>query len=305
MASRTCVARFGLPNCQFGLRTNSAVGDSAELTIAFVTPALIFDSASLLVVTIRSQPSTTSASPIAMRVAYRSSGVGAICTCENTAPPFCARPAISSTESPLPSRCAAIPSSCPIVTTPVPPTPVTTIPYAPSARNEGNGGLRQFRNAAGRGRLALLQLPALDGDEARAKTIQARVVLVAGRLIDLALAAEFGFQRLDRQAIGLQIAIAATFAHQFIDDDTPRRVGKVSLLCRVLLAPAPLFGRARLVIDHHRYAAVLAQLELDAIELVAMVHGDAFGKACVFRIFVRLVGDDDDFRLRLRPPSAA
>ena len=36
---------------------------------------------------------------------------------------------MSSTEQPLPSRCAAMPSSAPMVTTPVPPMPVTTIPY--------------------------------------------------------------------------------------------------------------------------------------------------------------------------------
>ena len=69
-----------------------------------------------------------SASPVAMRVECRSSGVGAICTCENTAPPFCARPAMSSTEIPSPSRWAAMPINCPIVTTPVPPMPVTMTP---------------------------------------------------------------------------------------------------------------------------------------------------------------------------------
>ncbi len=46
--------------------------------------------------------------------------------CRCTAPPFCASPAISISPAPLPSRCAAIASTAPIVTTPVPPTPVIT-----------------------------------------------------------------------------------------------------------------------------------------------------------------------------------
>src|SRR5437867_768932 len=45
-----------------------------------------------------------------------------------TGPPFCARPLISSTEQPLPSTCAAIARIWPIVTTPVPPIPVTRMP---------------------------------------------------------------------------------------------------------------------------------------------------------------------------------
>ncbi len=33
-----------------------------------------------------------------------------------------------------------MPRSCPIVTTPVPPTPVTMMPYAPCAGNDGSAG---------------------------------------------------------------------------------------------------------------------------------------------------------------------
>ena len=43
-----------------------------------------------------------------------------------TAPPFWARPAISIMPAPLPSRWAAWARIAPIVTTPVPPTPVIT-----------------------------------------------------------------------------------------------------------------------------------------------------------------------------------
>ena len=54
-----------------------------------------------------------------------SSGFGAIRTWLITAPFFCDRPVKSSAEQPRPSRCAAMPSSAPMVMTPVPPMPVT------------------------------------------------------------------------------------------------------------------------------------------------------------------------------------
>ncbi|MCM3378145.1 hypothetical protein M3654_24350, partial [Bacillus licheniformis] len=47
----------------------------------------------------------------------------------------------SSTVTPLFSRCAAIPSSAPIVTTPVPPTPVTSTPYARSIAGSVGSGI--------------------------------------------------------------------------------------------------------------------------------------------------------------------
>ena len=53
-----------------------------------------------------------------------------------TAPPFCARPVWSSTVAPLFSRCAAMPISAPIVTTPVPPMPVTRM-FQGCARSAG------------------------------------------------------------------------------------------------------------------------------------------------------------------------
>ncbi len=61
----------------------------------------------------------------ATRTACRSSGLGARRTWLITAPFFCDSPVKSSTVQPLPSRCAAMPSSAPTVITPVPPMPVT------------------------------------------------------------------------------------------------------------------------------------------------------------------------------------
>jgi len=56
-----------------------------------------------------------------------------------TAPPFCAMPSWSSTVTPLPSMCAAVPMMAPMVTTPVPPMPVISTPYGLSASDGSRG----------------------------------------------------------------------------------------------------------------------------------------------------------------------
>src|SRR6185369_7209118 len=90
-------------------------------------------------------------------------------------------------------------------------------------------------------RRAAARLAAVDGDEGRAKALYAGIVLVAGRLVDGALAAHLGFERLDRDAIRLHRAIAATLAHRRIDHDAARRI-----LHQAALAAAALFGGAGL-----------------------------------------------------------
>ena len=55
---------------------------------------------------------------------------GPMMTWLQVAPPFWASPAASWVTMPLPSMCAAMPSSWPMVMTPVPPTPATTMPQA-------------------------------------------------------------------------------------------------------------------------------------------------------------------------------
>src|SRR5206468_5651186 len=115
--------------------------------------------------------------------------------------------------------------------------------------------------------LRALQFAAFDGDEARAEALQARVVLVAGVLVDAAFATELGLDRLDRQAVALHRAVAAAFAHELVDDDAPGRI-----LDRAALAAAALLGGAGLVVDDHRAARDLAQRLLHFIELVAVVH---------------------------------
>src|SRR5262245_53005480 len=51
------------------------------------------------------------------------------------------------------------------------------------------------------------ELGPFDGDEARAEALDAGIILVAGRLVDLPLAAEDGLDRRDGDAVGLDTAI--------------------------------------------------------------------------------------------------
>ena len=87
-----------------------------------------------------SQPITKSALPTSTLVVWMASGVLAIWMWLQVEPPFCAKPAASWVMTPLPSRCAAMPSSEPMVITPVPPTPATTMPHAwVASGNTGSG----------------------------------------------------------------------------------------------------------------------------------------------------------------------
>ena len=63
---------------------------------------------------------------VSMRTWFSRSGLSAQRTKLSTEPPFCAKPMKSSTLADLPSRWAAIAITAPTVTTPVPPTPVTS-----------------------------------------------------------------------------------------------------------------------------------------------------------------------------------
>ncbi|KAG1445018.1 hypothetical protein G6F57_017679 [Rhizopus arrhizus] len=131
---------------------------------------------------------------------------------------------------------------------------------AVGAVKRGRGRQRQLFDQAlqaflvGLGRRALPGLAAHDGHEAGAEALQTGEVLVAAGLVDGTLAAEFGFQRLHRQAMRLLRTIAAAFADAFVDDDAARRVR-----IGVALAAAALFGGTGLVVDQHRHARVLAQ----------------------------------------------
>ena len=122
--------------------------------------------------------------------------------------------------------------------------------------------------AFARAGLALLQRAAFDGDEARAEALGAGIIFVAGRLVDLALAPEFGFLRQDRHAVRLDAAVAAAFADGFVDDHALRQIGELAFL-----AAAALLGGAGLVVDDDRHARQVAQFALDVVHLLAVVQG--------------------------------
>ena len=176
--------------------------------------------------------------PAARRCAPGSGADGSLArrTNESTEPPFCAKPMKSSTLAEWPSRCAAIAITAPTVTTPVPPTPVTSRSYGPvQACGAGSGSVSTLACEARRARPgeragALPQAAADDADEARAEPVGAGVVLVAARLVDLALAAELGLERHDGDAVRLHRAVAAAFADAFVDEEAPRRVDQLALL---------------------------------------------------------------------------
>ncbi len=122
-------------------RVKSPVVISCALTTAPVTPPVIRPSVFAPAVVTRSPPITACASPVATRIAVMSSGRSAMRRWMCTAPPFCARPAISIMPAPRPSSCAACASTAPIVTTPVPPTPVMTtlcVPWMTGSAGSGN-----------------------------------------------------------------------------------------------------------------------------------------------------------------------
>ena len=163
-------------------------------------------------------------------------------------------------------------------------------PHAAFQRRQG--WLGQGLQGVGRSASALgffLQLPPLNGDKTGAKPLGARVVLVAGALVDLALAAKLGLQGLHAQAVGLHAAVTTALANQRVDHHPLGRVNQ-----RAALAPAALFGGAGLVIDDDRGALDLAKLPLQDIEQVAVRHGHAHGQAAAAGVFFRLVGDDGD-----------
>ena len=129
----------------------------------------------------------------------------------------------------------------------------------------------------------------MDGHEGRAEAVDAGKVLVAARLVDRALAAELGFERLHRDAIGFDAAIAAAFADEFVDDDALVGIGIFAAL-----AAAALLGGAGLIVDQHRRAGNCAELLLDRDEIVARAQRHAGRPIGPRGIFADVVGDDDD-----------
>src|SRR3546814_4723053 len=138
-------------------------------------------------------------------------------------------------------------------------------------------------------RLLLAQAAAVHGDEAGAEAVHAGEVLVAGRLVDGALAAELGFHRHHRDAVGLHRAVAAALADQLVDEDAFGRIGIASAL-----TAAAFLGRTGLVVEQHADARRVAQLLLHAIEMVAVLDGDPGGPGGAGGILLRIVAHHHD-----------
>ena len=121
--------------------------------------------------------------------------------------------------TPLPSRCAAMPSNWPMVMTPVPPTPPTTMPQA----RLGVAATAVLAALAARSGClaglfwAFLSCPPLTVTKLGQKPLTQLKSLLQVLWLMRALAAKFGLQRLDAQAVGLLTAVAAAFAHQLVD----------------------------------------------------------------------------------------
>src|SRR5690606_20997082 len=137
--------------------------------------------------------------------------------------------------------------------------------------------------------LWLAQAAAMHGDEARAEALDAGIILVAGVLVDFALAPQLGLQRQYRQAVGFLSAIATTFAYGGVDEHALGRVFQLAAL-----AAAAFLGGAGLVVNDHRDALELAQLALHGIQLAAVMETGVGRETGAAGVFIRLVTDDGD-----------
>src|SRR5260370_19368587 len=106
----------------------------------------------------------------------------------------------------------------------------------------------------------------MDRDKTRAKSLDAGIVLVAVRLVDLALTAEFGFERLDGNTIGGLRAIAAAFAHQIVDEDALRWIR-----IQPPLAAAAFLRGACLIVDQDGKTTDFTQFPFNPVPLPAMM----------------------------------
>src|SRR5436190_23587274 len=109
-----------------------------------------------------------------------------------------------------------------------------------------------------------------DGQERRAVAVQAGVVLVAGRLMDLRLAPALRLDRMHAEAVRLHAAVAAALAHRLVDEDA-----QVRILELAALAQATLLRGTPLIVDERGDALRIAQDALRLVEPVAVPHLDA------------------------------
>ena len=136
-----------------------------------------------------------------------------------------------------------------------------------------------------------------DGQERRAVALEAGVVLVAGRLVDLRLAAELGLHRQHRQAVGLLAAVAAALADALVDQ---RPAAAASAACRACAGGASRPRTAGRGSARSR-PATAASSRCASIERRRGARTSAIGDSATPAVALGLVGGDDD----PRTPSAS
>ena len=195
------------------------------MTIARVTPRSARLSAGMLVATTISQPRMRLAPPGAMRTVARSSGDGAMRTWLMTAPFFCDSPGeVERRAGQAVDMGGHAEQRADGDDAGAADTGDQDIEGAIQRRHRRQRQIGEQRLRIGRGAVGLAELAAMHGDEARAKALDAGKILVAVRLVDPTLAAEFGLQRLHRDAVGGLRAVAAAFADALVDEDALLRI---------------------------------------------------------------------------------
>ena len=158
--------------------------------------------------------------------------------------------------------------------------------YGPLVVAHQQLGIGQLR--VKRGDLVTRRLRRHDREEGGAISLQARVVLVAGGLMNLCLAPELGLDGQHREAARLLAAIAAALAHPLVDPDALRRLGLLAALAR-----AALLRGALLIVDQHGHSLDSRQLLLGGQQLRAVAQlGD--GREPNALVAVGIFGRDDD-----------
>ncbi len=124
--------------------------------------------------------------------------------------------------------------------------------------------------------------------EGRAEPVEAGEILVAGRLVDGALAAELRLNRNDGDTVRLHPAIAAALADLGVDEDPLVRVGELPAL-----AAAPLFGGAGLDIKNDRHTLDFGAFLLHQRHLVPFVECKPCRELRAVELFLLVIHDED------------
>ena len=139
------------------------------------------------------------------------------------------------------------------------------------------------------------QFTAFHCHKARAETIDAGKIFITGRLINLTLTSEIRFQRFNRQTVRLYRAVAATFAHSFINHSAFRRI-RISRLAVFtdFFAAAAFFRCTGLIVNHRGNTGTFTQLTLHRIQFRAVTYCHAGSPRIRRAVFFRFIRHYDN-----------